>query len=62
MSYDMSLSKLNCPKSCVDRKKMRNIPYITDSIDNACNLCTGPNFSYALSNKSRYQLYPIDGY
>jgi hypothetical protein len=57
MSHGITLSKKQCPTDPDEQERMRVIPYASaiGSIMYAM-ICTRPNFSYALSATSRYQI------
>jgi hypothetical protein len=56
MSYGISLSEFQCPRTCEQREKMIIISYVSaiGSIMYVM-LCTRSDMSYALNITSRYQ-------
>jgi hypothetical protein len=59
MSYGISLSEFQYPKTREQREKMKTVPYASAiGYIMYVILCTLPDMSYALSMTSRYQKDP----
>jgi hypothetical protein len=57
MSYDITLSKKQCPSEPDEQERMRAIPYgLAIGYIMYAMLCMRPDISYALSATSRYRL------